>query len=350
MAPLLGFDVIEVASGLDDPVWVGTDPATDELVVLERPGRIVAAESGTVLLDIRGRVASGSSEQGLLGLAYHPQDSDIFYVNYTDVRGDTVVAEYRRADGVMSAESERILFVVSQPAPNHNGGNLAFGPDGYLYVGMGDGGGANDRFGTGQNADVALGSMLRIEVTPDQAEPFAIPNTNPFADDEFEKGAVWAIGLRNPWRFAFDGTDLYIADVGQRRIEEVSVVDVSEGVGELLNFGWPILEGDTCFAGGDSCDRAGLIEPVVQYGHDEGCSITGGVVMHDPAIPELDGYYAYGDFCSGWIAAFRYDGIGVIERELITGLSSLSSFGVDAGGALQIASLNGSIYELIALR
>ena len=354
LPPLQGVAVELVADGFDDTVWAGVDPGTGELLVIEKRGRILAIDGG-VRFDIDARVGSGSSEQGLLGLAFHPDDSDLFYVNYTDTGGDTVVSEFRRVDGVMDASTERVLLEVAQPASNHNGGNLAFGPDGMLYVGMGDGGASNDRFGNGQDPSTRLGSMLRLDPTPSGDLPYTIPADNPLSPDDGDP-LIYAIGLRNPWRFTFDGNVLYIADVGQGQWEEVSVTPVDASFAD--NHGWPVLEGSNCFTTAN-CDRSAgttsdgslvdMIEPVVEYSHSEGCSITGGVVMHDPAIPKLDGFYVYSDFCTGFVRGF-FGPEGSGQAEILTGLRSVSSFGVDADGSVLVVSLNGFIGRIVPVR
>jgi glucose/arabinose dehydrogenase len=354
LSPLQGVDVELVADGFTDSLWVGVDPATEELLVIEKRGRILALD-GTVRFDIDARVGSGSNEQGLLGLAFHPDDPDRFYVNYTDTGGDTVVSEFERVAGVMDASTERVLLEVHQPASNHNGGNLVFGPDGMLYIGMGDGGAANDRFGNGQDPFTRLGSMLRLDPTPSGDLPYTVPADNPLSPDEGDP-LVYAIGLRNPWRFAFDGDLLYIADVGQGQWEEVTVTPVDPSFAD--NHGWPVLEGSHCFTT-SNCDRSAgttaggfpvdMIEPVIEYSHSEGCSITGGVVMRDPAIPELDGFYIYGDYCSGFVRGFfGPDGAG--QAEILTGLGPIASFGVDVDGSVLVVSLNGSIRRIVPVR
>ncbi|NNC93847.1 MAG: glucose dehydrogenase [Acidimicrobiia bacterium] len=353
LPPLQFVETELVADGFTDAVWAGVDPATGELLVIERRGRIRASD-GAVRFDIDARVGSGGSEQGLLGLAFHPEDSDLFYVNYTDTSGNTVISEFQRLGGVMDASTERVLLEVTQPASNHNGGNVVFGPDGMLYVGMGDGGASNDRFRNGQNPFSLLGSMLRLDPTPSGDLPYTIPPDNPISGEAGDP-LVYAYGLRNPWRFSFDADHLYIADVGQGQWEEVSVVGAPSPL--VDNFGWPVLEGTHCFTT-SNCDRsAGLtpnafmVEPVVEYSHSEGCSVTGGVVMHDPAIPELDGFYVYGDYCGGFVRGFFLEGgIATGESEILTGLGSISSFGVDADGSVVVVSLAGSIRRIVPVR
>ncbi len=349
LPPLQGLELETVASGLTELVAVATDPANDVLLAVERRGVIHAIGVG-VALDISDRVRSRDREQGLLGLAFHPEDSDRLYLNYINRSGDSVVSEFRRRDGSFDAGSERIVLEVDQPASNHNGGHLEFGPDGFLYIGLGDGGGANDNFDNGQDPSSLLGSIVRIDPLLTDGEPFGVPSDNPFVGNVLANPLVWAYGLRNPWRYTFDSELMYVADVGQRRWEEVTVVPV-DGPGEALNFGWPILEGTSCFSGGDSCARGGLVEPIVEYSHDEGCSISGGVVMHDPAIPEFDGFYLYGDFCNGWVRALHYDGTSLLsDDELFSEVGSIASFGVDADGAALVVTLEGSIERIVAVR
>jgi glucose/arabinose dehydrogenase len=352
---LQSLELVALSTSLVDPVWVGSDPATNAIIALERPGRLVDVLSGEVLLDIDARVGSGATEQGLLGLAFPPGEVDLAYFYYTDVQGDTVVAEFSRAvAGAFDPDSERVLLTVDQPAANHNGGSLEFGPDGMLYIGLGDGGGANDQFGTGQDPFSLLGTIVRLDPAPSADLPYTIPADNPMPEGMGDP-LVYAYGLRNPWRFTFDGDRMYVADVGQRRWEEVSVVAVP-GPG-VENFGWPVLEGSHCFQT-EGCDRsAGLmsdafmVDPVVEYGHDEGCSITGGVVMRDPAIPELDGLYIYGDYCDGWVRGFFFGPSGVSgEAQLLENVGQISSFGFDPAGGALIATLGGGIYSIRAAR
>jgi glucose/arabinose dehydrogenase len=216
-----------------------------------------------------------------------------------------------------------------------------------LYVGMGDGGAANDRFDNGQDPSTQLGSILRFDPNPSGDLPYRIPDDNPFHDGGGDP-LVWATGLRNPWRFTFDGDLLYVADVGQNEWEEVSAVNV--GTSEPVNFGWPTLEGSHCFRSGN-CDRSGLIEPLVEYSHREGCSITGGVVMRDPAIPELEGFYVYGDFCAGFVRGFFLeDGAATGAAELLAGVGNISHFGVDGEGAVLVVTLNGAIFRIVPVR
>ena len=257
--------------------------------------------------------ASGS-EQGLLGLAFHPRyrQNGYLYVNYTDMAGHTAVVRYTaRADGGAADPGSALpLLRVEQPAANHNGGHLLFGPDGYLYVGLGDGGGAGDTYRNAQSPQSLLGKMLRLDVDRTEGgKPYAIPADNPFRDGPF-RPEVWAVGLRNPWRYSFDRTsgDLYIADVGQNAYEEVNVVPAGAAPG--LNFGWPRMEATHCYPSGSACDRQGLTLPAAEYGRGGNCSVTGGAVYRGAAQPLLRGAYLFGDYCSGRIWSLHRDGGG----------------------------------------
>lgn len=345
----LDLALVEVASGLSAPVFVAAPPGDDRLFVVEQGGRIQLLRDGERLgtfLDLSDLVSSGG-EQGLLGLAFHPAHASngLFYVDYTDGDGDTVVAEYRVSADPDAAdpESRRVLLTVDQPAANHNGGMIAFGPDGYLYIGLGDGGGAGDPYATGQDPASLLGSILRIDV---EGDPYAIPPDNPYAAGG---GApeVWAKGLRNPWRFSFDGELIYIGDVGQSSWEEINIAHIdSRG----LNFGWSITEGNHCYRA-EGCDPGSFQLPDLEYGHTAGnCSVTGGYVYRGEAIPELDGSYFYGDYCSGMIASFRRDPEGIYEmRDWSDSLGrapGLTSFGLDGAGELYVTTAGGSVYRL----
>lgn len=339
----------QVATGLTRPLFVDAPAGDSRVFIVEQPGRIRILSGGTLLpepfLDISDLVSSGG-ERGLLGLAFHPDyaANGRFYVDYTDLAGDTRIGEYRVGADPARAERAggRVIITVDQPAANHNGGMLAFGPDGYLYIGLGDGGGGGDPYRNGQQPGTLLGSILRIDV--DGGTPYAVPPDNPFVAGG---GApeVWTFGLRNPWRFSFDGRRLYIGDVGQGSWEEIDVL-ATGGV----NLGWSIMEGTHCYNPASGCDRSGLVLPVLEYGHGEGCSVTGGYVYRGSAIPELDGHYFYGDFCSGWVRSFRYAGDGIADRwdwsaDLGT-IPSLTSFGTDGAGELYVTSATGTVYRI----
>jgi glucose/arabinose dehydrogenase len=340
-----------VFSGLRSPVFLTAPRGDDRLFVLEQAGRILVSRNGetAVFLDIQDRVIRGG-ERGLLGLAFHPSyvENRRFFVNYTNIRGNTVVAEFTTDPvdpNLVDPDTERVLLTVNQPAANHNGGMIAFGPDGSLYIGLGDGGGANDQYGQGQRTDTLLGTILRIDV--DGGDPYGIPATNPFADGDGGAPEVWAWGLRNPWRFSFDGEDIYIADVGQSRWEEVDVIP-SRVFG--VNFGWPITEAFECLRA-ETCDTTGLVEPVYAYAHEEGrCSITGGYVYRGTAIPALQGAYLFGDFCSGEVIGFRINGEGVYDIKNWTGdigTRLITSFGRDGFGELYTLSQGGDVFKIV---
>lgn len=344
-----------IASGLAAPV--GFAHAGDErLFILERGGRIHIWQDGELkpgpYLDITDRVGAGG-ERGLLGLAFHPRyaETGTFYVNYTDRNGDTHIAQFSVRSGNLDQAdpaSEKQLLLVEQPFPNHNGGALAFGPDGYLYIGLGDGGSAGDPFENGQSLDTLLGKILRIDV--DQGDPYAIPDSNPFANGG-GLPEIWAYGLRNPWRFAFDRQtgDLYIGDVGQNQHEEIDFQPASSPGGE--NYGWNIFEGNACYTG-DPCSEAGLTAPVYTYTHAEaGCSVTGGVVYRGAALPEWQGIYFFGDYCSGMVGGLLPSSSlgeagGWQHAWLFNGAGNISSFGEDSIGEVYLADLNGTIYQL----
>jgi glucose/arabinose dehydrogenase len=345
-----GYAWAEVFGGLERPLDL-QHAGDDRLFAVEQPGRIWAFREGQRLegpfLDLRDRVGSQGNEQGLLGLAFHPRFSENgwFFVNYTDRSGDSVVARFNLTSDADRADpaSERRLLFLDQPYPNHNGGGLAFGPDGYLYIGTGDGGSGGDPLGNGQSLNTLLGKMLRIDV--DLGQPYAIPPDNPFSGSGEVSQEIWASGLRNPWRFAFDRAsgDLYIGDVGQGEWEEVNWQPASSPGGE--NYGWNVREGLHAFTG-DSA--AGMVEPVAEYGHDQGCSITGGVVVRDLALPEWEGVYLYGDFCSGRIWGLLRTGASSSESSLLFDTDfSITSFGQDALGGVYVVDRNGGVYRLI---
>ena len=340
-----------VASGYNNPLHLTAPLSDPRLFVVEKSGRIRIIEDGqqlqTAFLDISNLVSSGF-ERGLLSMAFHPDyaNNGFFYVSYTDASGDSRIERYS-VGGVPNqadAGSAKLIFSVGQPFSNHNGGLIAFGPDGMLYIGLGDGGSGGDPLGNGLNINTLLGSLLRIDV--DGGDPFAIPPDNPFVG---RPGAdeIWAYGLRNPWRFAFhlEENELYIADVGQNEWEEVSVVPAD--VGEL-NLGWNVMEGLHCFDA-SSCNMNGLELPVLEYSHAIGCSITGGYVYRGAAMGPARGHYFYSDFCSGFLRSFRFANGSAGERRSwnVGDLGGVLSFGQDAGGELYILSDNGNVYRLI---
>lgn len=327
-----------VAEGFEQPVFFTSSRGRD--YVVDQPGRIWSPfDDGdpVVVLDIRDRVSFGG-EQGLLGLAFHPEHAELLYVNYTRGDGTTIVSEFTLNGEVPIADpgSERVILEIPQPAGNHNGGMIAFGPEGDLWIGMGDGGAADDRFGNGQRDDTLLGAMLRIQVGPDVA-PYAVVDGLGFAAPE-----IWAIGLRNPWRFSFDGEQIWIGDVGQGDVEEIDLASAGD---RGLNFGWPIYEGTDCFAG--PCDSEGMADPVYEYRHDDGCSVTGGYVYRGSAIPQLDGHYFFSDWCSGFVRSIAPDGVVYDWSEGIGALSQVSSFGRDDAGEVYVVSAGGTVYRIV---
>lgn len=356
-APLGNLRLRPVFTGLAQPVFLThAGDGSGDVYVVQRGGRIRVAPGGTLraepFLDITSIVGSSGSEQGLLGLAFHPnfRSNRYFYVNYTDRRGNTVIARYTAAPGRTAVDpaSATVILSYDQPYPNHNGGMLAFGPDGKLWIGTGDGGSGGDPHGNGQNRNHLLGKMLRIDV--DAREPYGIPPDNPFATQPDARPEVWATGLRNPWRYSFDrGTgDLWIADVGQNAWEEVNLVPAGSRGG--LNFGWNRMEGSRCFpAGRQGCDTAGLELPVGEYGRNEGCSVTGGYVYRGRAFPALQGRYFFTDFCSGRLWSLERAGDGSWRRtERAVAGAGISSFGEDEAGELYVTNLNnGTVYQLM---
>lgn len=335
----------ELTNGLRNPVHIthaGDGPG--RLFVTEQEGRIRIVENGRLrdapFLDLSERVSSGG-EKGLLSIAFHPRytENGRFYVNYTTrERGlHTIIAEFTRGNrDVADARSERILLRIEQPYGNHNGGQLAFGPDGYLYIGMGDGGAANDPLDHGQRPQTLLGALLRIDVDARSgALPYGVPADNPFVGRPGYRGEIWAYGLRNPWRFSFDSATgrLYLADVGQDAEEEIDIIRKGG------NYGWNIMEGMICTPAIDrSCDKSRFEPPIFIYSHPEGFSITGGFVYRGTMIPGLCGVYLYADYVTERIWGLRYDGRGVrLQRELARAHAAVSSFGEDQAGELYVA-------------
>lgn len=337
------------ATGAQRPVTI-THAGDDRLFVVEKTGRIVIwnGSSYTTFLDLTNAVST-AGEQGLLGLAFHPRyrENGFFFVNYTDVSGDTVIERYRVSANPNVAEpasAKRILF-VDQPFANHNGGQLQFGPDGYLYIGLGDGGSGGDPANRAQDLSQLLGKMLRIDV--DAGDPYGIPPTNPFAGRAGVRPEIWASGLRNPWRYSFDRAsgDLWLTDVGQGSWEEVNFQPATSIGGE--NYGWRRMEGKHCFNPATACNDGTLVLPVIEYGHSGGnCSVTGGYVYRGTRSRRLTGSYVYGDFCSGMIwASSPLDGFA--RRLLVDAPFFISTFGEDVHGELYVADYNsGTIYRI----
>jgi glucose/arabinose dehydrogenase len=317
------------------------------LFVVEQAGLIWILEDGErqeePFLDLREQVNDRSNEQGLLGLAFHPEYSDngFFFINYTGAQGETRISRFSRSADPNLADpaSERILLTIDQPYGNHNGGVLVFGPDGYLYIGTGDGGSGGDPLGNGQRLDTLLGKILRIDV--DTNETYTIPSDNPFTQGGGSP-EIWAYGLRNPWRMAFDPAtgDLFLGDVGQNQWEEINLIRSTSSGGE--NFGWNLREGAHPYAGGD----VPTIDPIADYDHSLGCSVTGGEVVRDPRLPAWAGVYLYADYCSGRVWGLLEAGEGWVSQLLYETNLTISSFGVDAEGRIYLTDHGGDIYRL----
>jgi glucose/arabinose dehydrogenase len=348
----------QVASGLDSPVFL-TSPAGDRRqFIVERAGRIRILQDGLVLalpfLDISARVST-AGEGGLLSMAFHPQyaSNGQYFIYYTAVNQDIVVERRSVSPNPSLSDPTSALEIIRIAHPgftNHYGGLLAFGPDGYLYLGTGDGGGGGDPARNAQNLGALLGKLLRLDVNAATAGAgYAIPASNPFVGQAGRRAEIWAYGLRNPWRFAFDASQLYIADVGQDRREEVNINLVSLAG---LNYGWNITEGSLCFNAA-TCNSAGLVAPAFEYDHGagniNGCSITGGYVYRGVAIPELAGRYFYSDYCGGYLKSFVASGATVLELTDwgIPKQSAIVSFGRDADGELYLIAGGGTIYKII---
>ena len=339
-SPGLGLDT--VATGLSSPLYLTAPPGdSTPLFVVEQTGRIRVIRNDTTLaaafLDLSDSISTGS-EQGLLGLAFDPAyaSNGRFFVSYTRQDGDSRLARYQVSASPDSADpaSGATLLEVAQPYSNHNGGGIAFGPDGYLYYGLGDGGSGGDPDGHGQDRTELLGSMLRLDVS---GSGYTIPAGNPFAGTAGLRGELWNYGLRNPWRWSFDRQtgDLYIGDVGQNQWEEIDVQPAGSAGGE--NYGWNLMEGSHCYQSG--CSSTGLVLPVLDYDHGQGCSVTGGYVYRGTAIPGLQGRYFYADYCGGWVRSFVWSGGQATGKRPEPGLTpggTITSFGEDARGELYI--------------
>ncbi len=340
---LTGLTYTEIAFGLPFPVLFTFRPSDGQNFILTKNGQVwMLTENGPEeFLDISDRVTD-EGERGLLGMAWHPTDPDRLFLHYSDRNGDTVISEF--VDG-----EERLILEVAQPAANHNGGMIEFGPDGYLYIALGDGGGGGDTFGTGQPVDDLLANILRIDV--DSGDPYAIPDGNPYTDGS---GApeVWASGLRNPWRFSFDEGLIYIGDVGQGSYEEINVAP-ADAPG--LNYGWSISEGLHCFEPPEGCDTTGQTPPVLEVPHGDAgtCSIAGGVVYRGEAIPELTGHYFYSDYCGGYLRSFLYSDGAVTEAqdwsEQVGAIGNVISFGRSAAGEVYVMNTE-TVYRIDPVR
>lgn len=356
----------EVAAGLDKPILAVSPPADYErLFIIEQyTAQIRILKNGQLMaqpfLDINPLVANSGFERGLLGLAFHPDyaSNGFFFVHYSGNDGGTVVARYTVTGNpdIADAASAKTVYTRDQPFQNHNGGMISFGPDGYLYIALGDGGGGGDPLDAGQDLATHLGKILRIDV--DTSNPYAVPPDNPFVQQFGVLPEIWTYGWRNPWRFSFDRAtgDMYVGDVGQSAREEISFQPASSTGGE--NYGWNTMEGSLCFPPGSNCDQTGLVLPIHEYQTGSDCSITGGYVYRGCAIPQLDGHYFFADWCSGKVWSFKYENGLKTEftdrtAELNAGISGsigqVSSFGQDGLGEIYIVDHgNGKLYRIDA--
>jgi glucose/arabinose dehydrogenase len=344
--------VLDRVADVPSPTAMAVRPGDPALYLTEQSGRVVAVRDGapdpTPVLDLSGKISTGG-ERGLLGLTFSPDGSKL-YVDFTNPQGLPTLAEYSFADGRADPSTARVLLSVPHPQPNHNGGQIAFGPDGFLYMGIGDGGAAGDQGpghaagGNGQSLGTLLGKLLRIDPRATPSAPYTIPPTNPFAAGG-GRPEIWAYGLRNPWRFSFDQDtgDLWIADVGQNLYEEIDFMAAGQGAG--ANYGWNRLEGNHRFQG---AAPPNAVAPVVELAHSDGfCAVVGGYVYRGSKIPDLRGAYLYGDNCNPRIHAVKVEGGRVVaSRDLGVTLRSVSSFGQDADGELYVLSLTNGLYRI----
>ena len=348
---------LQEVAGVVFPLYLTSPPGDSRLFIVEKGGVIRIVKDGSLLpspfLDLSSKV-SGGPEQGLLGLAFDPgyATNGRFIVHYTDVSGNTTLSAYRvSATDPDQADpaTETILLTVEQPFPNHNGGQILFGPDGMLYLGLGDGGSGGDPGGRGQSLADLLGDILRLDVS--SGTSYTVPPDNPFVGQTGPRPEVWSYGLRNPWRFSFDAAtgDLYIGDVGQNVWEEVDVVAAAAGAGRGANFGWNVTEGRHCYAS-PGCDTSQFTMPVLEYSHAQGCSISGGYVYRGAAIPALQGHYFYADYCQGWVRSFRLENGQAVDAHQWPTLApggAVPSFGQDAAGELYVMNSEGRVFRIV---
>ena len=346
--PVVGTEPLGTFDQPTDIAWRAGDPT---MFVVDQPGRVVPVRDGATgdpVLDITD-LTSADGERGLLGLTFSP-DGGFAYVDYTNGDGDTVIAEYAVADdGTFDAATPRVLLTIDQPYANHNGGNVAIGPDGLLYIGMGDGGSGGDPERHALDLSSLLGKILRIDPAPGDGVEYTVPPDNPFVGVDGALPEIWSVGLRNPWRFSFDGGtgDLWIADVGQGDWEEVDVARAAEGGGRGVNFGWSAFEGTHPFNTDQPTD--GVTMPVYEYQHgDAGCSISGGAVYRGSQIPALVGWYVFGDYCSGRIVGLRLDGGALAQDLLLTEVANTTSVRAAPDGELYATSAGGAVVRLVA--
>ncbi len=345
-----------IATGLAFPLALTSPPGDDRLFIAEKRGTIRIIKGGVLLdtpfLDLSGEV-SNKDEQGLLGFAFPPDyaTSGRFVVHYSNLDGDTRVSIFHVSSDPDRADpaSESPVLAVVQPGPSHKGGQLAFGPDGMLYIGLGDGTSRDyvDR-GRGQSLDDLFGNILRIDVS--SGSGYAIPPDNPFVGNAAARPEIWSYGLRNPWRFSFDRAngDLFIADVGQTRWEEINRATAADGGGRGVNYGWVVMEGDECAVPG--CDQTGLTLPLIEYNHDLGCAVIGGYVYRGAALPALQGKYFYGDYCGGWVRSIQAAGDPgePVEWPDLKPGGRVVSFGQDNAGELYVLTGEGGVFKIVA--
>lgn len=347
-----------VATGLTSPVAAVTAPGDDRVFLVEKPGTIRVLENGALAdrpyADLSYLVEDGGLEQGLLGMALHPDfpENGRVFLSFTNRSGDTRVMEYRQdaTDPTrLDRSTGRLVLAVDQPHQYHNGGTLRFGPEGYLWIGLGDGGGIGDPWRNGQDPFTLLGAVLRIDV--DGARPYAIPPDNPFADGAAGAPEVWAYGLRNPWALTFPDDDhVVVAEVGHELWEEIIVAPIAPGGG---NYGWPVVEGPDCFED-PSCDASQFLEAELVVAHQRSCAVVGGPVYRGRAIPELTGRYLYADFCVGWIRSAGWTGEGLVPGRQVSQdfgeVGQITALAEDPDGEPLILTLAGDVFRIVAER
>ena len=342
---------LQPIASFEQPVDLAWRAGDTTAFIVERVGRVTPLRDGTAgaaVLDITD-LTEGEGERGLLGLTFSP-DGSRAYVNHTDNDGDTVIAEYVvGADGTFDENSRRVLLTVAQPYANHNGGDVTIGPDGMLYIGMGDGGDGGDPQRYALNVTSLLGKILRIDPTPSDDAPYTVPADNPFVGVSGARPEIWSVGVRNPWRFSFDSEtgDLWIADVGQNVLEEIDVAWAADGGGRGLNFGWSAFEGTQRYNEDQSPD--GATPPIHEYEHgDQGCSISGGAVYRGSEIPALAGWYVWGDYCSGLIQGLRVEGRSLAQVLPLAEQSQNTAIRVGPDGELWAISIGGEVARVVA--
>ena len=348
VSPWAKISLTKVYSGFNQPLYLANaSDNSGRIFIVEKGGKIISLKNGvrTTFLDITERVRSRETERGLLSVAFHPEfvKNGRYFVYYTDSKGDVVISEFNSNSG---SNQEKVLLNIKQPYSNHNGGQLEFGPDGYLYIGTGDGGAGGDPLNSGQNKFTLLGKILRIDVN--SGNKYGIPATNPFVNKAGED-EIWAYGIRNPWRFSFDTRtgDMYMADVGQNEWEEINFQPASSKGGE--NYGWRYLEGYNTFNLDNDVDLSTLTMPVMEYSHKDGCSVTGGYVYRGKKYKDIDGTYFFGDFCSGIIWGLRIKNNGWQYAKFLKTSLLISSFGIDENGDVYVLDFQtGDIYKIVS--